>query len=347
MVKRALCPLLLRTGVYERMIEKHHHNKLAILWCHRVRGDELRQSGMTSLRFEEGVKSSSFEDLIRFLRSRMHPVSMGDVVNFVNGVQPIPSRAVAVMLDDGYMDNYLNAFPILRRYGVPATIFLVTGYIGTGSIFWWDRIGEILKRTNHRRFATEEVKRCLNGTANGLPVEVSLTSTNAKNKAWRLLTASLKQCEPALIDEAVTLMERELGVKTEDFRHHHATLNWAQVREMSENGIDFGAHTVTHASLRSLPLARVMEEVLESKQAIETETGKPVVSLTYPYGDHPDAAGVVPKLAASGFDCAFLSQNGYICPKSDPFALKRIALENLPVPVIVRELTAALKKDSG
>src|SRR5262249_1535022 len=50
----------------------------------------------------------------------------------------VPAAAVVVTFDDGYMDNYVNAFPVLKRLGIPATIFLATDAIGTGRVLWHD-----------------------------------------------------------------------------------------------------------------------------------------------------------------------------------------------------------------
>ena len=56
----------------------------------------------------------------------------------------LPENAIAVTFDDGYRDNYLNAFPILKRYSVPATIFLATGVIGSERSLWHDEIFGLL-----------------------------------------------------------------------------------------------------------------------------------------------------------------------------------------------------------
>ena len=77
----------------------------------------------------------------------MYPVSVYDLVRCIMNKKELPLNAVAITFDDGYEDNYRKAYPILKKYNIPATIFLTTGYIGTSKIFWWDMLGEIIKKS--------------------------------------------------------------------------------------------------------------------------------------------------------------------------------------------------------
>lgn len=75
------------------------------------------------------VSPEEFERQIRYLRKKTHPVRLEDVANFVANKKSLPSRAVAVTFDDGYLDFKENALPILRKYGIPATLFVCAGEI--------------------------------------------------------------------------------------------------------------------------------------------------------------------------------------------------------------------------
>src|SRR5207249_8013662 len=99
-------PSLLGLGGYDRLIEKYHHDKVVILWGHRVSRGDACQERAAPLSFEEGITQAKFERLMRFLHEKMHPVSLEEIVSFVAGGKRIPDRAVSVTMDDGYMDNY-------------------------------------------------------------------------------------------------------------------------------------------------------------------------------------------------------------------------------------------------
>ena len=347
-IKRVLYPSLFGLGVYDRLIEKYHHDKVVILWGHRVQRDDVYEDGTAPLSFEEGIREAYFEKLMRFLYEKMHPVSLEEMVSFVNGKKRIPDRAVAVTMDDGYMDNYLNAFPILKQYQIPATIFLTTGYVNTDSIFWWDRIAEILKRTKIKALEMIEIKKLLYGKGDWFPDVIPLNTLYRRKTAWDGLTTALRWCEAGQIPKVIELMEERLEVKSDAHRHLHRILNWAQVREMSQNGIDFGAHTVSHPSLRAVTSEQFMKEVLASKETIEEQIGKPVISFAYPYGDYNAQGSDLPeKLVQLGFQCALVCWSGYVNARSNPFALNRVGIENSCAGIMVNELVEAVKNGRG
>ena len=86
-----------------------------------------------------------FERQLRFVTQRYKVVSLTDLIAHLDSGSP--ETVVAVTFDDGYQDNYRNAFPILQRYGVPATIFLTTGCIDSGEPLWFERLAEAVKTT--------------------------------------------------------------------------------------------------------------------------------------------------------------------------------------------------------
>jgi peptidoglycan/xylan/chitin deacetylase (PgdA/CDA1 family) len=347
-IKSLLYPTLLRLGIYDRIIEKYHRNKIVILWCHRVTPAIYKKpDSMPPLNFETGVTCQRFEELMRFLGEKMRPVSLQEIADFVAGNKEIPDRAVAVMLDDGYVDNYFHAFPILKRYHVPATIFLTTGFIGTNLMFWWDRIGEILKRTHSGSLEMGEIKYFLAGAGESLPNEFYLDTYSSRNRAWASLTAALRRCEPEQTAKVIQHMEDHLEVKAETYRHLHRMLNWEQIFEMSKNGIDFGAHTVSHPFLSDLTPEDFENETLGSKKAVEGKIQKPVIAFAYPFGGLPRSTSFMKeKLKEYGFRCAFLTEEGYVCAESDPYELKRISIGNVPLGNVVRELTTVFTENN-
>lgn len=346
-VKSVLVPTLFNLGVYDRSIERHHKNKIVILSGHRVSSaTHEERNGVLPLELETGIPSERFEELLHFIKEKMNPVSLEDIVSFVNGKKDIPDRAVAVTLDDGYMDNYTNAFPLLKQYGIPATIFLATGFIDNDRLFWWDRIGEILKRTEIKKLEIGLIRDLLNGNGEALPATLDLSSQTGRNNTWDSLTTLLRRYEQDRVERIIGVLEDHLEVRPGSYRHDCAMLTWDQVLEMSRNGIDFGAHTVTHPSLPSLSPDDCEKEALESKKAIEERIQKPVISFAYPFGDFDrDKRAIMrKKLSDGGFQCAFLVEPGYACGESDPFELKRVYVGNAPLGLTVRSFSTVVQR---
>ena len=98
-------------------------------------------------------------------------------------------------------------------------------------------------------------------------------------------------------------------------------MSWAQIREMDEHGIEFGAHTLTHPRLDQLHPDEIEDEVVGCKSAIEDRLGHGVQFFAYPYGRH---SRIDEDLVSRTYVGACGGGLGYVGPKSDPFALERV-----------------------
>ena len=71
-------------------------------------------------------------------------VDLREALDDLSAGRPLPHRAVALTFDDGYRDNLVNAKPVLARYGIPATLFLATGFVDQDTPFWWDELATMI-----------------------------------------------------------------------------------------------------------------------------------------------------------------------------------------------------------
>src|SRR3990170_2672732 len=115
-------------------------NTARVLMYHRVKppleGDSSGQ--------HPGLAHRHFILQIQYIKHRMTPISLGELTQRIAAGRKLPPKAIALTFDDGYEDNYTNAYPVLKQYGVPATIFLITGFVGSSIQLWWDRLWDIL-----------------------------------------------------------------------------------------------------------------------------------------------------------------------------------------------------------
>src|SRR4051794_20071252 len=105
---------------------------IAILLYHRV-------TALDSDPQQLAVTPEHFDEHLRVLREICTPVELADVPRMLRA-RRLPKRPVAVTFDDGYRDNLHEAKPLLERHGVPATVFVASGYVGSGREFWWDEL---------------------------------------------------------------------------------------------------------------------------------------------------------------------------------------------------------------
>lgn len=126
-------------GIFKRFLILAVGNRLAVSIIRLLNRDELRiiyyhrvvESGSAREVMEPGmfVSQDAFDAQISFLREQYHPVSEAEVISAINGKTKLPLNAVWVTFDDGYKDNFTLGYPVLKKYGVPATFFVTTGYV--------------------------------------------------------------------------------------------------------------------------------------------------------------------------------------------------------------------------
>lgn len=286
---------------------------LTVVNYHRI--DDPFRGDFDSFKPNVSATPQVFERQMEYLAEWFNVVSLKDVVEWLAGRRDLPPYAALITFDDGYLDNYTSAFPILRKYNFPALIFLTTGHIGSNAPFYWDMAAYCFSHTqsDHLTFPDGRVQ----GWSN--PAERDQVSKN-----WIEFLKTLPQAEKQIYVENLPVV---LGVAIPAGFFQSLMLDWDQVREMQKSGIEFGAHTVHHPILTRIPLEEVREEVLESKSRIENELGVPVLGFAYPNGQASDLNQEVEKIVAeSGFRAAFTLLNGPSSQgevKRNPYAIRR------------------------
>jgi peptidoglycan/xylan/chitin deacetylase (PgdA/CDA1 family) len=220
---------------------------------------------------------------------------------------------VAVTFDDGYRDNFTCAFPILKQFGIPATIYLATGYIGSGQMPWYDRVRLAFKLTTHSRFSMSE----LGGPSGKLDEIASRLRTMEQTLSWlRSIADSERQ-------SSLTQVCQNLGVPC-DLNLPNQMLRWEDIRLMTSDNINFGAHTVMHPVLSRIPASELKREVEGSKRMIENKLQLPVTHFAYPFGQSQDFNALAKDaVRTAGFKTAVTAIWGLNEPKDDPLELKR------------------------
>jgi peptidoglycan/xylan/chitin deacetylase (PgdA/CDA1 family) len=103
---------------------------------------------------------------------------------------------------------------------------------------------------------------------------------------------------------------------------HAQYMTWAQLQEMSAEGMDIQPHTLTHPHLRALPPDEAMKEIADSKSILETRLGRPMIALAYPFGEYN--AAIIEMLKRAGFEAAVTLDPGYRQRADELFTLHRI-----------------------
>ncbi|GAG21219.1 unnamed protein product, partial [marine sediment metagenome] len=221
------------------------------MYYHRV-NDENDQ-------FFHAVNIENFERQIRYLIKRYTIINLEDVVDHIKRGTRLPKNPIVITYDDGYKDNYLNAFPILRKYNAPATIFLTVGCIGTGIIPWTEKIHYILNNTIITKIELFNDSLCI----------YTLDNPEEMNRVSEEIKSYLKTMDEKKRNSLIEKLGDELEVPIGDIRDHNLMLSWQEVEEMAGNKISFGAHTVTHPILTRIPYNQAIDEIVASRKEIK------------------------------------------------------------------------------
>jgi len=275
---------------------------LSILIFHRVvpEADPLFPGEMHARRFDH---------LLDRLKKSWEIVSLGAAIAELKAGS-LRRRCLAITFDDGYSDNAEVAAPLLQRHGLPATVFVTTGYLGGGRM-WNDTIIEAVRRTERKVLQLSFM------AAETLAVG---TIAERRQAISRLLTAVKHRPAAervAACDEVAAVCAARLP--------DDLMMRPEQVRAIAQDGIEIGAHTVSHPILATLPDAEAQREIGQGKRELESLLDRPVGLFAYPNG-RPQTdylATHVKMVKEAGFDAAVSTTWGASGQGSDLFQLPR------------------------
>ena len=201
------------------------------------------------------VRPETFEKQVKYLCKKYNVITLKEFIGILRNKAHPKDDCVVLTFDDGWEDNYSILYPILRKYNLPAAIFITTGLIDKKDM-----------------------------------------------------------------------------------------LTWGQIKEMSSDGITFGAHTVTHPRLTKIDLEAAKKEIRRSKVDLENRIGKKVAHFAYPFGKENDFdENIVKILKDLNFQCAFSTINGENAPGNDFFSLRRNGVGNFTIPAFAARVSGVFE----
>jgi peptidoglycan/xylan/chitin deacetylase (PgdA/CDA1 family) len=253
---------------------------------------------------------------LQVLQSEFTVLPLLDLISRPGHGEPAPSSKplCAITFDDGWLDFYTNAFPVLKSFNMPATVFLPTNFIGTNKWFWTDRFAFLWKQLEpRRRPAATSPLRSLSRIRGSFESQIE--------KA----VAVLKNLPGDAIEDVLAELEKCAG--TSSRVPGRAFLNWEEVREMRGSGlVSFGSHTAGHQILTTLDQNGIRDELLVSKQKLVEEKAADAdgLSFCYPNGNFNDTISALVK--ESGYCSAVTTKTGWNSFSENHFTLNRIGM---------------------
>ena len=250
-----------------------------------------------------------FDTMLGWLKAWFNVLPLDEaIVRLNNGT--LPARAAAISFDDGYADNYQIALPILQKHGLPATVFVATGFLD-GGIMWNDAIIEMVRQAPGRLIDLDRF---------GLGRH-EIASLPQRRAALDALIGQIKYVDAT---ERTSLVERcvaEVGGRLPDT----LMMSSGELRRLRQAGVDIGAHTISHPILASIPDDQARSEIIGGKAALEDILQEEVSLFAYPNGKPMTdyRAEHVEMVRDAGFKAAVSTVWGAADVQSDLFQLPR------------------------
>lgn len=308
---------LLATGLFwsgaTRLLSQlSEQDSLLVLNYHRI-GNPDDDSFLADV---FSATSDQFEGQISYLKRHVSLVSLDEALAFADGsIKEKRHRCrVLITFDDGYLDNYDIAFPILRSHGVEGVFFLTTSMVGSWQVPWWDRIAYLIRTARKRRF-------CLRYPSD-LVVDLDRNGLDESLQTVLGLYKKPKNSDPArFIQELEEATEGEELPKTS-----RRFLSWEEAREMTRAGMTIGSHTHSHSVLSQLGPGQQFEELTKSRVILKEQLGVEADLLAYPVGGRQNFNDETRRIARDvGYRAAFSFYGGINRRgNTSPYDIKRV-----------------------
>ncbi len=295
-------------------IRKVCRNRLSVINYHRIIDPEnLNTNSDHTL---VSASTAQFAEQMEFVGRYFNVISNDQLLDWLSGDDILPDFPLLITFDDGYLDNYQFALPILKQHNFPAILFVASDCIESTQPFYWDLMAYCFNHTQKTQLK--------------LPLldHYAWSNEAQRNQQKRQLQLDLKQLPEIKKLQIVEQLPDVLDVAVPADAFTSLYLNWDQVRALKDSNVAIGGHTKSHPILSKISLTEARLEVADSKALIESELDQPLRAFAYPNGQYNDFNKDLESLLKEvGFEAAFSLIPGptsFYEVKQNSYAIRRI-----------------------
>lgn len=278
-----------------------------ILYGHRVADDDEG--------YLEGLRPDWLDAQLGYLTSHYEVISLEELVSCFEQRRAVPDKSVVLTLDDGFRDNYEVALPLFEKHHVPATVFLVTGSVTHGDLPWSQRLGFLFQNTASGSLSCDPVSGR----------DLDLSTPAAKRRAYNAVKTPMKRMALDQRERVLGILQTALSVEPPRDR----MLTWDLVREARERGMEFGAHTHSHALAAMVDYDEAKRDIERSLHDIRDRLGIASPFFCFPAGS--TNRRLIATVRELGFRSAFrpsTRRRPNTLDDADQFTLRRFGMPN-------------------
>jgi len=336
---------------YKKLLKKFNpfkSNRAVVLMYHRI--NDIRVDP-----WQLAVNPQNFDEQLQVLKKKYKVIQVVELAEQIKKGR-ISSNQVCITFDDGYLDNYENAKPLLQKYNCPATFFIASHFIVSQQSYWWDELQSIILETpalpQNFSIAIHTETLTYNLENNGILSE----DQKQKHEKWiwpatpptqraALYLALWERMKPLPLDEIVSILIslNEIALIGSKKQSTGSSMNAVQLKDLSDEPLfKIGLHTATHPDLSSHSIEFQKNEICKNKEGLEHICDHVIDTISYPYGAHnPDTISVVSDLRLQS---AFTTKASVITIKSPVYRLGRYQVLNINGEAFEKELSRIFRK---
>lgn len=254
-----------------------------------------------------------FERQLQLLARFTTVIRLSTALDLIENDEPLPPRAVVLTFDDGYRDMLDVAVPALAREGLPATFFLVPGFLSDRIRAWWEDLAAAFDRTEAKELTWDGVHH-------------DLATPAARRQVHDRLLAPLKRLNHAAREDAVHQLTELLTPDDPDPGGKYF-LNWDGARALISAGHEAGSHSARHVILSRETAAVQATELADSRAELQSGLGVRIDTVAYPNGTGEDYDDTTAHLAReTGYRCALTTRIGLAQRDHSPYEMRRMVI---------------------
>jgi len=215
----------------------------------------------------------NFEKHLQFYKTDFDVITIDELNSLTSSKERLKSRFALITFDDGYIDNYSLAFPLLKANNVPAVFFIANDFIEKDILPWWDEIAFIVKNSNQRSLKLENWNT---------PITLTTESneSNVKDALQRI-----KADSSISMAKKIENLKSSLGVDPRCLTpHNNLFMSWDMLSEMQSNGMTIGSQSCSHSIMSHLSIEEQKHEAQYSKKLLSDKMHKEINCFAYPVG---------------------------------------------------------------
>lgn len=249
------------------------------------------------------IAIEQFAQHLAYYKKNFDVVSQSDIFQMYRDDFKPKRKTIAITFDDGYENNYTNAYPLLKQFNFPATMFVISKCLeDEAAITWYDYLDFVKRDLLSEKIAAQKPFTTISELKN----HVKTLNIEQRNTLYGEIRKQVK------IENYISKLPREFW----------KLMNAQQLRELSNSGlVEIAAHTHNHPNLGEIQLTDAQAEVVKCKQFLEATIQKEVLSIAFPDGSYTEAVKDICRqagyknLLAVDYRCASDKKDKSILPR--------------------------------